>query len=125
MKSVALTPEALTGYDCVLIATHHKAYDWQMVADNAKLIVDTRNARQGRAREARPHREGMRWVSDGGEGVEVGEGVKDTPLSHLVTPARSSPLALVVRIRQRRRVDDRHILLLLSTAHASRASSPE
>jgi UDP-N-acetyl-D-glucosamine dehydrogenase len=44
MKSINLTPEALKGYDCVLVATHHQAYDWQMVADNAKLIVDTRNA---------------------------------------------------------------------------------
>jgi UDP-N-acetyl-D-glucosamine dehydrogenase len=44
MRSIKLTPEALKGYDCVLIATHHQAYDWQMVADNAKLIVDTRNA---------------------------------------------------------------------------------
>jgi UDP-N-acetyl-D-glucosamine dehydrogenase len=44
MKSVALTSEVLAGYDCVLVATHHKAYDWQMVVDHAKLIVDTRNA---------------------------------------------------------------------------------
>ncbi|MBV8781080.1 MAG: nucleotide sugar dehydrogenase [Phycisphaerae bacterium] len=44
MKSIALTPQALARYDCVLIATHHSDYDWQMVADNAKLIVDTRNA---------------------------------------------------------------------------------
>src|SRR5947207_1793523 len=43
MMSVALTPEALREYDCVLIATHHSAYDWQLVADNAQLIVDTRN----------------------------------------------------------------------------------
>ena len=34
----------LGGYDCVVIATHHPAYDWQMIADHAKLIVDTRNA---------------------------------------------------------------------------------
>ena len=47
MTSVALTPESLKGYDCVLIATHHQAYDWQMVADNAQLIVDTRNALRG------------------------------------------------------------------------------
>ena len=39
-------PEALASYDCVLIATHHKAYDWQQVADHARLIVDTRNALQ-------------------------------------------------------------------------------
>ncbi len=44
MQSVALTPDALRGYDCVLIATHHSAYDWQLVADHAQLIVDTRNA---------------------------------------------------------------------------------
>ena len=44
MSSVPLTPEALASYDCVLVATHHTAYDWQMIADHAKLIVDTRNA---------------------------------------------------------------------------------
>jgi UDP-N-acetyl-D-glucosamine dehydrogenase len=43
-RSVPLSPETLKGYDCVLIATHHAAYDWQMVADHAKLIVDSRNA---------------------------------------------------------------------------------
>jgi UDP-N-acetyl-D-glucosamine dehydrogenase len=44
MRSVPLSPEMLAGYDAVLIATHHAAYDWQLVADHAKLIVDTRNA---------------------------------------------------------------------------------
>jgi UDP-N-acetyl-D-glucosamine dehydrogenase len=44
MESVPLSKETLARYDCVLIATHHKAYDWQLVADHAKLIVDTRNA---------------------------------------------------------------------------------
>jgi UDP-N-acetyl-D-glucosamine dehydrogenase len=44
MKSIALSPETLRGYDCVVVATHHSAYDWQMVADHAQLIVDTRNA---------------------------------------------------------------------------------
>lgn len=42
--SVELSPESLNRYDCVLIATNHAAYDWQIVADHAKLIVDTRNA---------------------------------------------------------------------------------
>jgi UDP-N-acetyl-D-glucosamine dehydrogenase len=42
MSSVELTPAALARYDCVLIATHHSAYDWQLIADHAKLIVDTR-----------------------------------------------------------------------------------
>jgi UDP-N-acetyl-D-glucosamine dehydrogenase len=43
-RSVPLTPESLCGYDVVVVATHHSAYDWQQIADNAKLIVDTRNA---------------------------------------------------------------------------------
>lgn len=44
MKSVPLSPESLKSYDAVLIATNHKVYDWQMVADHAKLILDTRGA---------------------------------------------------------------------------------
>jgi len=44
LTSVELTPENLAGYDCVLIATDHTEYDYQMVADHARLIVDTRNA---------------------------------------------------------------------------------
>ena len=47
MKSVPLTPEALSGYDCVVVSTHHSAYDWQMIADHAPLIIDTRNALRG------------------------------------------------------------------------------
>ncbi|MEX0777894.1 MAG: nucleotide sugar dehydrogenase [Phycisphaeraceae bacterium] len=44
MKSVPLSAQTLPQYDCVLIATHHKAFDWQCVADHSQLIVDTRNA---------------------------------------------------------------------------------
>jgi UDP-N-acetyl-D-glucosamine dehydrogenase len=47
MRSIELTNDAIALYDCVLIATHHAAYDWQQVADHAKLIVDTRNATRG------------------------------------------------------------------------------
>ena len=43
-RSIELTDASLAGYDCVLVATHHKAYDWQQVADHARLIIDTRNA---------------------------------------------------------------------------------
>jgi UDP-N-acetyl-D-glucosamine dehydrogenase len=42
MESVAMSPDALRGYDCVLIATHHSVYDWQLVADHAQLIVEGR-----------------------------------------------------------------------------------
>jgi UDP-N-acetyl-D-glucosamine dehydrogenase len=44
MKSIELSPASIAGYDCVIVATHHSAYDWQQIADSAKLIVDTRNA---------------------------------------------------------------------------------
>ena len=44
MKSVPLTPTNLKRYDCVLIATDHSAYDYDMIVKHAKCIVDTRNA---------------------------------------------------------------------------------
>jgi UDP-N-acetyl-D-glucosamine dehydrogenase len=44
MKSIELTEQNVKSYNCLLIATHHSAYDWQWIADNGKLIVDTRNA---------------------------------------------------------------------------------
>lgn len=50
-RSVPLTPETLASYDCVLVATNHADYNWQMVADHSKLIVDTRNALKGLARK--------------------------------------------------------------------------
>ncbi len=42
LKSVEISPAVLAGYDCILIATHHSAYQWREIADNAQLIVDTR-----------------------------------------------------------------------------------
>jgi len=44
MASVPLSPENLRSYDCVIISTHHTAYDWPAIARDAKLIIDTRNA---------------------------------------------------------------------------------
>ena len=46
-QSVPLTAESVGGYDCVLVATNHAAIDWPLVAANAALIVDTRNAMNG------------------------------------------------------------------------------
>jgi len=48
--SVPLTKETLRSYDCVVIATDHSCYDYKFIADNASLIVDTRNAVNGAAR---------------------------------------------------------------------------
>lgn len=42
LSSVALTPETVASYDCVLLATNHDVVDYEMVSKSAKLIVDTR-----------------------------------------------------------------------------------
>ena len=47
MKSVEFSAEGLADYDCVLIATHHSAYDWELIGQKARLIVDTRGAMRG------------------------------------------------------------------------------
>jgi UDP-N-acetyl-D-glucosamine dehydrogenase len=44
MKSRKLSAAMLKSYDCVLIATDHSQYDYEMIARHARLIVDTRNA---------------------------------------------------------------------------------
>ncbi len=44
LSSVALTSQSLSMYDAVVIATAHKAFDWPLIAQHAKLIIDTRNA---------------------------------------------------------------------------------
>ncbi len=44
MESAELSAASLKQYDCVVIATNHEAYDWQMIADHAKLIIDSRGA---------------------------------------------------------------------------------
>lgn len=42
-KSVDVSAEALKGYDAVFVATDHDGVDYQVIADNAALIVDCRN----------------------------------------------------------------------------------
>ena len=44
MRSVDLSAERLASYDCVLISTDHSSYDYNSIARDAKLVVDTRNA---------------------------------------------------------------------------------
>jgi UDP-N-acetyl-D-glucosamine dehydrogenase len=43
-NSVALTAAMLAVYDLVLVATNHKAVDVALIAENARLVVDSRNA---------------------------------------------------------------------------------
>lgn len=44
LESMELSDDALAAADCVLILTDHSAIDYQRVVDQARLVVDTRNA---------------------------------------------------------------------------------
>jgi len=44
LKSEILNKQLLKSADCVVILTDHSKYDYGLIAANAKLIVDTRNA---------------------------------------------------------------------------------
>lgn len=46
-RSVALTPEVVASYDVVLVTTDHSGVDYPLVAESARLILDTRNVFQG------------------------------------------------------------------------------
>lgn len=42
LSSVELTPDTLQKYDCVIIATNHDRFDYEMLKQNARLLIDTR-----------------------------------------------------------------------------------
>lgn len=42
LESVALTPESLAAVEAVLIATDHDRFDYDLIREHARLIVDTR-----------------------------------------------------------------------------------
>lgn len=44
LKSVPISPAAIKKYDMVIIVTDHSDYDYQMIVDNARILLDTRNA---------------------------------------------------------------------------------
>lgn len=43
-KSVKLTKANISKYDLILLSTDHSYFDYKFIFDNAKIIVDTRNA---------------------------------------------------------------------------------
>ena len=51
LDSVDLTPESIADFDCILIATDHDGFDYEMIRDHASLVVDSR----GRFRESFPN----------------------------------------------------------------------
>lgn len=42
--AIELTPESVRGHDVVVLVTDHDDFPYEMIADNASAIVDTRNA---------------------------------------------------------------------------------
>ena len=48
LESTPITAETLGAQDCVLIATDHSRFDWEMIVRFSKLLVDTRGVTRGR-----------------------------------------------------------------------------
>lgn len=46
LSSVTLSPSTVSQYDCVVVATGHDLFDWELIRENAQLIVDTRGVYQ-------------------------------------------------------------------------------
>jgi UDP-N-acetyl-D-glucosamine dehydrogenase len=44
MESEALTKDSLALYDAVVLSTDHTAFDYKFIAQNSRLVIDTRNA---------------------------------------------------------------------------------
>lgn len=42
LEAVPLTAERIASADAVLVVTDHEAFDWQLVVDHCRLVVDTR-----------------------------------------------------------------------------------
>lgn len=47
LKSIPLTGSSLRNADCVVITTAHSDYDYKQIVENARLIIDSRNATKG------------------------------------------------------------------------------
>ncbi len=48
MDSVSATSENIKTYDCIVVGTDHVDFDYKMIQENAKLIVDTRGMYRGK-----------------------------------------------------------------------------
>lgn len=47
LKSVALSPDVIASYDAVVLLTDHTDFDYDMIRDNARLLIDTRGKYRG------------------------------------------------------------------------------
>lgn len=48
LSSVTLTPETIASYDADVLLTDHTDFDYQMIADNADILIDTRGKYRSR-----------------------------------------------------------------------------
>ncbi|MHC5540426.1 nucleotide sugar dehydrogenase, partial [Singulisphaera rosea] len=55
MESVPLSAELLSAQDCVLVATDHALFDWDLITRHAPLLIDTRGATRGLGRDPGPN----------------------------------------------------------------------
>lgn len=60
-RSQILTKEFLNSVDCVFIGTDHSSYDFKMIVENSKIVVDSRNA----TKEILQHREKIALLGSG------------------------------------------------------------
>ncbi len=42
LSSVKITPNSLSSYDCILLATDHDKFDYELIKNSSKIIVDSR-----------------------------------------------------------------------------------
>lgn len=49
LQSIQLTADILAGYDCVVLATDHDGFDYELIGHHARLVVDTRGRYRARA----------------------------------------------------------------------------
>lgn len=51
LSSTLLSAEVISNYDAVLLLTDHSDFDYDLIADNAKLLIDTRGRYRNRTRK--------------------------------------------------------------------------
>lgn len=51
LDSVALSPEVIRSYDAVILLTDHSDFDYDMIRDNAQILIDTRGKYRGQTAE--------------------------------------------------------------------------
>lgn len=48
LKSISIDAETIQKYDCIVVGTNHDNFDYPLISNNAKLIIDSRGVYRGR-----------------------------------------------------------------------------